>query len=177
MFRLKPPCQRGYPLDPHLKPRPSSFPFFMDEIQCTTIRITHHVEIILKKAHRSAYMSAYMKNYRQDYSGKRINATFSPKEHAHVQKVADRHGKTPTAFVREATLAQIHKNPLIPEDLKAQNREISILLRRIGHSFNQIAKHANAVQKVTFPEWARVLSVIAKLDRHLTKRVESSIQK
>lgn len=76
---------------------------------------------------------------------RKVNVAFSLGEHAQVLERALAFGMRPAAFLRETALSRRLPSAPVP----AINRDRYVALARLSANFNQLAKHANAGDKVT----------------------------
>lgn len=69
-----------------------------------------------------------------------------------MKAAAERAGMQPTAFLKLAGLAVIHKEAVVPPAIEEALRSVTLELRRIGTNVNQLARKANTLQRLTHPE-------------------------
>lgn len=92
---------------------------------------------------RREYFTAYQRELRQ--RKKRVDILFDKEDFATLERAARRHGygRKTGAFIRDAALAYLHREYIVPDQDAIRQLELGI--RRIGNNLNQIARKANTV--------------------------------
>jgi len=94
----------------------------------------------------------------------RRNCTLSKAEDKRVREEALKHGSRPTPFLKKTAFAYLNKKYLVPEKTSDRLRELICLLRNMANNLNQIARRANAVQKVSFTTIFKAERIVQKLE-------------
>jgi hypothetical protein len=75
--------------------------------------------------------------------------------------------------VRDAALAYVGQHDLVSRDAEARIRDVIVLLRRAGTNLNQIAKRANAFQRVGGLDLLGARLTIRELEQHVSRLLDS----
>jgi len=95
---------------------------------------------------------------------KRLNLTFDHPDFKKVQNHADEIGVTPTAFIRDSTLAYIDQERIPTQEVEQTFREFIFLLRNISSNLNQISRQANTLQKLSLKDFIQTKRLINDLE-------------
>lgn len=121
----------------------------------------------------------YQKQYRREYRQlkKRVSITLSNAEYEALSFVAQQEDKKVTTLVREYTLTSLSGNPRVPESLKADLKELSLLIRNIANNVNQIARHSNRIHDLVSDDEHNLLLYLQSLDRHVKQFVKGQLDR
>ncbi len=119
------------------------------------------------KLNRQQYLKRYQKLYRMER--KRLELTLTPDEHQTLQDAAKRHKKKLSTFTKEAALAYLNQEFIVPDEEHLQRIELGI--RRIGINLNQLVRraHQSGIQPDTVAQ-------LEELVRQLEQSVGDSLR-
>lgn len=119
-----------------------------------------------KRASRAAYMREYRKAH--PLAAKRVSLTFTKGDYARFKEQAAAHGLPLAAYLTSLAFVAVNGKPLISKNAENGLAELIGQVRRIGTNINQIARHANAVHKLTFGEAREVKKGLAEVEDRIT---------
>lgn len=133
----------------------------MENLICTTeiklkiLKIIQETEKHFKNKHR---MRAYRKKF------KHFTCKVSPEEFKKITQHAHKTGLKPTSFFKKSAFAYLEQKFLVPQDTKIELQTLVFLIRNISNNLNQIAKHANKAQQLSFPHFFKAQRNIFELE-------------
>ena len=98
----------------------------------------------------------------------RVTCNLHPEQFFRLQETAQKLHTRLAPFVREAALAYVDQRRMLPYTLDKQLRSLIQEIRRVGTNFNQIAKRANTLQRLTHDDLRRGADLIQHLERQVT---------
>ena len=124
----------------------------------------------VEKSRRARYM-------RTQYSTthKRVNCTLTFREYQQVVQEAKRLGRSPTAFIREATFAYLENRHLVSSEVETELATLVFLFRNIACNINQIAKYANTYKKLKVVDILALSKTVQELERLVIEFVENPV--
>jgi hypothetical protein len=126
-----------------------------------------------KKKQKARYMARV---YRKECA-KYVNCALSFEEYAVLQERAKEDGCTPTAYLRKAAFAYLEQKPVFPKAVEIRMGTLVALLRNMASNLNQIARHANQLQKLTVIDALQARSIVFKLEKAVKEFIAGSPQK
>ena len=97
------------------------------------------------------------------YQIKRANSRLIAGRYRQLVREAGAYGIKPTKCLEEAAFAYFEKRQLEPVEKREDRLKILHSLNRIAASLNQIAKHTNTAQKITFFDLQRASDEVRRL--------------
>jgi len=97
------------------------------------------------------------------YQIKRVNCSLIAGRYRQLVREAGAYGIKPTKCLEEAAFAYFEKRQLEPVEKREDRLKILHSLNRIAASLNQIAKHTNTAQKITFFDLQRASDEVRRL--------------
>ena len=125
------------------------------EIKLKILKIIKDKETHFKKKYR-------MREYRQEY--KYFTCKVSQEEFKKIIQHADNTGLKPTSFFKKSALAYLEQKFLVPQDIKIDLETLIFLIRNISNNLNQIAKHANQAQQLSFSHFFKANQTVSELE-------------
>lgn len=145
-----------------------------DIIRTTRRRFLNLPEEVSKRRrdNRNEYMRGYMKNvYRK--TSRRIESTFSEDQYRRILDEAERSGRKPSVFLREAALAYLDQRYLVPQDVESALRTLTLQLRSAGNNLNQIARYANTQKEASQALLQAARKCLQDMEDRITRFIEN----
>lgn len=121
------------------------------------------------------YQRAYRREYRRQK--KRISITVSHAEYDALASAALQEQKKVTTLVREYALTSLADIPRMPREIRAELRELSLLVRNIANNVNQIARHSNRIHELVSDDEHNLLLYLKALEEHVREFTLGQIKK
>lgn len=96
---------------------------------------------------------------------KRVTINLTLSDYAELREHAHERGHRLAPFVREAALAQCREAVVIPPELPRLINRLQTDVKRIGTNVNQIARHTNIAQRVSFRQIYKTRKFVEDLDQ------------
>ena len=106
-------------------------------------------------------------------SRQRISISLDPLEHRRLLDIAAQAGLQKTPFVKRVVLAALNDARFLTPALETAFRSCTLELRKIGNLVNQIARHANTVQRLRWGD-AQALQAHIQAMEECVQRLLSS---
>lgn len=143
----------------------------------TVLYTTKRIAFILSSYANTVEKSKRARYMRTQYSTtrKRVNCTLTFREYQQLVQEAKTLGKSPTAFIREATFAYIENRQLVSSGVETELATLVFLFRNMACNINQIAKHANTYKKLKVVDVLALSRTVQELERLVIEFVEKPI--
>lgn len=125
------------------------------EIKLKILKIIKDKECHFKKKYR-------MREYRQE--SKYFTCKVSQEEFEKITQHAHNTGLKPTSFFKKSAFAYLEQKFLVPQDTKIELQTLVFLIRNISNNLNQIAKHANQAQQLSFSHFFKAHQTVSELE-------------
>lgn len=125
------------------------------EIKLKILKIIKDNETHFRKKHR-------MREYRKEF--KYFTCKVSQEEFNKITQHANKTGLKPTSFFKKSAFAYLEQKFLVPQDLKIDLETLIFLIRNISNNLNQIAKHANQAQQLSFSHFFKAHQTVSELE-------------
>lgn len=125
------------------------------EIKLKILKIIKEKESHFKKKYR-------MRAYRKE--SKYFTCKLSQEEFKKIIQHADKTGFKPASFFKKSALAYLEQKFLVPQDTKIELQTLTFLIRNISNNLNQIAKHANQAQQLSFSHFFKAQQNVFELE-------------
>lgn len=90
-----------------------------------------------------------VKNHTKTYEPRqRISLSLTQEECKIIEKLSKKHNTKPTSFVKSILLAYINHQPLVPNNIENELKELSFLIRNIANNINQMAHHSHTLKHI-----------------------------
>jgi hypothetical protein len=111
-----------------------------------------------KNRRKALYMAQVYRKKRTKY----VNCALSLDEYDSLKECAEKSGRKPTKFLREAAFAYMGQHYLVPKNIDAKMANLVALLRNVAGNINQIARRTNRWQKLTVIDLLQARSLLSK---------------
>lgn len=134
------------------------------EIKLKILKIIQETENHFKEKHR---LRAYRKK------NKYFTCKVSRKEFNKITQHALKTGLKPTPFFKKSAFAYLEQKFLVPQDIKIDLETLIFLIRNISNNLNQIAKHANQAQQLSFSHFFKANQNVSDLENLIKNFVKN----
>jgi vacuolar-type H+-ATPase subunit C/Vma6 len=124
---------------------------------------------------RKKYMQEYFAKYRESHHESYV--TFTNRDYAIIEKIAEKQGMKMATFIKKATLEQARHLYLFPRDIEEQIKLAVRNMRAIGNNINQIARYSNEQGYSSPDSLESVFSFLRKMENEITNLKLSIISK
>lgn len=127
------------------------------------LNVTVQVANLLSGGATAVRRSRHARYMREEYScrRKRVNCALSHEEYRILQDAAQRYGLRPTSLLQKAALAHLRGAKLPTQQQVNMQNELLRQLHSIGCNLNQVARHCNRTQKLSW-KGLKVLQVMIR---------------